>query len=116
MYLSCETRCDIAVVVGELSRHNFDPRIGHLGIAKRVLHYLKGTITLGITMGNDPAGHQSKDKYGPLGVVGYADINHACDPEDGKSITGYCFFLGGAIVIWCSLGAASGSVLFKTYF
>ena len=48
MYLSYGTYPDIAFVVGQLSRHNTDPQIGHLRIAKQVLRYLKGTITLGI--------------------------------------------------------------------
>lgn len=51
---------------------------------------------------NDPAGHQSEDKYGSFRVVGYADSNYAGDLEDKKSIIGYCFFIGGAIVTWCS--------------
>ena len=102
IYLSCGTRPDIAFVVGQLSRHNSDPRTGHLRIAKQVLRYMKGTITLGIEWGNDPAGHRSGGKYGELGVVGYADSSYAGDLEDRKSITGYCFFLGGAIVTWCS--------------
>lgn len=102
MYLSCETRPDIAFVVGQLSRHNSDPRIEHLRIAKQVLRYLKGTITLGIEWENDPAGHRLGGRYGELGMVGYADSSYAGDLEDRKSITGYCFFLGGAIVTWCS--------------
>ena len=48
MYLSCGTRPNIAFVVGQLSWHNSDPQMGHLRIAKQVLHYLKRTITLGI--------------------------------------------------------------------
>ena len=102
MYLSCGTRPDIAFVVGQLSRHNADPRIGHLRIAKQVLRYLKGTITLGIEWGNDPAGHRSGGKYGELGVVGYADSSYAGNLEDRKSIIGYYFFFGRAIVTWCS--------------
>ena len=57
MYLACETRPDIAFIVGQLSCQNLDPQIGHLRIAKQVLRYLKGTITLGI-WGNDTAGHR----------------------------------------------------------
>ena len=48
IYLGCGTRPDIAFEVGQLSPHNADPWIGHLCIAKQVLHYLKRTITLGI--------------------------------------------------------------------
>ena len=74
----------------------------NLRIAKQVLRYLKGTMTLGIEWGNDPAGHRSGGKYGEMGVVRYADSSYASDLEDRKSIAGYCFFLGKAIVTWCS--------------
>lgn len=98
MYLGCGARPDIAFVVGQLSWHNSDPRAGHLRIAKQVLIYLKGTITLGIMWGGDPADHLNK--YQPLGVVGYN--NFAGDANDRKSVTWYCFFIGGAITTWCS--------------
>ena len=48
----------------------------------------------------DPAVH--RERYSPLGVVGYADSSYAGDPEERKSVTGYCFFLGGGIIAWCS--------------
>ncbi len=44
MYLACGTRPDIALIVGLLSRHNADPRKGHLRAAKRVVRYLKRSI------------------------------------------------------------------------
>lgn len=56
---------------------------------------------MGIIWGKDPAGHQ-ENNYGSFGIVGYVDNSHAGDINNGKSITGYCFFLGGAITIWCS--------------
>ncbi len=37
IYLACGTRPDIAFVVGQLSRHNANPRKGHLRAAKRVV-------------------------------------------------------------------------------
>lgn len=76
-----------------------DPRAGNLRIAKQVLIYLKGTITLGIMWSGDPADHLNK--YQPLGVVGYADNNFAGDANDRKSVTWYCF-IGGATTTWCS--------------
>lgn len=87
IYLVCGTRPNIAFVVGQLSRHNSDPRSGHLRVAKQVLRYLKETITLGIVWGNDLADHLGK--YPPQGIVGYANSNFARDPEDRKSVTGY---------------------------
>ena len=102
MYLSCGTRPDIAFVVGQLSRHNSNPRVGHLRIPKQVLCYLKRTITIGIAWGNDPAGHRVGEKYREIGVVKYADSSYADDIEDRKSITEYYFFLGGGVITWCS--------------
>lgn len=50
---------------------------------------------LGITYGADEV------KPLPYGLTGYADSNYAGDPEDRKSVMGYCFFINGA-VSWCS--------------
>lgn len=40
------------------------------------------------------------EKYGLMGIVGYANNSYAGDPEDKKSITRYCFFLSKKIVTW----------------
>ena len=103
MYLSYRTRQDITIVVGQLSRHNSDPRAGHLCIAKYVLRYLKGMITLGIKWGKDLAGYWLGGKYVEFGIMEYIESSYAGDLEDKKSITGYYFFLEGAIVTWCSI-------------
>ena len=60
MYLNCKTHLDIAFIVGQLSRHNSDPRAGYLRIIKQVLRYLNRTITLGIKWGRDLVGYQSE--------------------------------------------------------
>lgn len=36
------------------------------------------------------------------GLVGYAYSNYAGDPEDRKSVMGYCFFFNGALATWSS--------------
>lgn len=101
MYLACGTRSDIAFVVGRLSKHNADPRKGHLRAAKRIVRYLKGTIHLELVYGQRPDG-SSSTLPAPYGLVGYGDSNFAGDPEDRKSVMGYCFFLNGAVVSWSS--------------
>lgn len=98
MYLACGTWPDIAFAVGQLSKHNADPRKGHLRAAKRVVRYLKGTMDMGLTFGR---GTNPRDPP-PYGLVGYADSNFAGDSEDRKSVMGYCFFLNGALVSWSS--------------
>lgn len=46
IYPSFETRPDITIVVGQLSCQNSNSRAGYLCIAKQVLFYFKGIITL----------------------------------------------------------------------
>lgn len=101
MYLACGTRPDIAFAVGQLSKHNADLRKGHLQVAKRVVRYLKRTMSLGLVYGRRPNSQQPRDPP-PYGLIGYADSNFARDPEDHKSVMGYCFFLNGAVVSWSS--------------
>ena len=97
MYLACGTKPDIAFAIGQLSRHNADPRRGHFRAAKRVVRYLKGTMNLGLIYGRTT----TRDSP-PYGLISYADSNFAGDPEDRKSVMGYCFFLNGAVVSWSS--------------
>lgn len=105
MYLSCGTRPDIAFVVGQLSKRNADPRVGHLKVAKRVVRYLKGTMHLGLMYGGTlQSDGQTLAPVAPppYGLVGYANSNYAGDPEDRKSVMGNCFYVNGAVVSWCS--------------
>ena len=81
MYLACGTRPDIAFIVGLLSRHNADPKKGHLRVAKRVVRYLKGTMQLGLVYGRTSDG-KSPTLPPPYGLIGYADNNFASDPKD----------------------------------
>ena len=77
MYLSCVTRPDIAFAVGQLSKRNGDPRLGHLKAAKRVLRYLKEMMHLRITC------EASEAKISPYGLVGYVDSNYAGNQPRG---------------------------------
>ncbi|XP_062104178.1 uncharacterized mitochondrial protein AtMg00810-like [Humulus lupulus] len=88
----CHTRPDIAYAVNKLSQFIQEPTTKHWRGAKRVLRYLKGTITHGIHIGlNDR-----------LSIVGDSDADWACCPDDRKSVAGYCVFLGDALVSWSS--------------
>lgn len=101
MYLACGTRPDIAFAVGRLSKHNADPQKSHLRAAKRVVRYLKGTIHLGLIYGQRQDG-SSLILSAPYGFIGYGNSNFAGDPEDRKSVMGYCFFFNGAVISWSS--------------
>ena len=80
MYLNCGTCPNIVFVVKRLSRHNLDPRVKHLQIAKQVLQYLRKTITFDIKSDKGCASHQSRleGKYSKLGV--HQEISCEADP------------------------------------
>lgn len=44
IYLACGMRPNIPFVIGQLSKHNADPRRKHPRATKRVIRYLKGTM------------------------------------------------------------------------
>ncbi|KAL0357411.1 UNVERIFIED_CONTAM: putative mitochondrial protein [Sesamum calycinum] len=64
-----------------------------------LLRYLKGTSTLGL--------------FSPvstfLHLCAYSDSDGASCPDTLRSITGYCIFLGGALVFWKSKKQATVS-------
>jgi len=68
------------------------PTIQHLGMVKRILQYLKGSIGCGIVMNNN--GHTN--------IMGYSDSDWAGNALDRRSTTGHCMFVGGNLVSWKS--------------
>jgi hypothetical protein len=94
MYLVSWTRPDIAFAVSQCARHMSNPGPSHVIAAKRILRYLKGTQDLGLTYRRGTAA--------PNQLYGYADADHAGDPEGRRSVTGYIVMLNGAAVSWQS--------------
>jgi hypothetical protein len=92
MYAMTCTRPDIAYSVSKLSRFLCNPGNSHWQAAKRVLRYLKGTPTHGITY---------RRGHGRPILVGYADADHAMGCS-AKSTSGYVFLSGGAAISWRS--------------
>ena len=86
------TRPDIAFAVSLVSQYMHAPTIQHLGMVKRILRYLKGSIGRGIVMRNN--GHTN--------IMGYSDSDWAGNALDRRSTTGYCMFVGGNLVSWKS--------------
>nr|KYP46081.1 Retrovirus-related Pol polyprotein from transposon TNT 1-94 [Cajanus cajan] len=68
------------------------PRDSHWQAAKRILRYIKGTLTEGIFY----------DKDIDVNLVGYTDSDWAGDIETRKSTPGYAFNLGSGTVSWSS--------------
>ena len=85
IYLACGIRPDIAFVVGQLSRHNADPRRGYIQVAKKVTRYLCSIMEMGFV-------YRRKIKKcipkNPLlyGLSSFVDSNFASNFEDQKSV------------------------------
>ena len=92
MYATIGTRPDLAFTVTHLSQFNSKPSATHLGAAKRVLRYLKGTRTLPLIY---PFG-------APLVLEGFTDSDHAACRDTRKSVSGYIFQLANCTISWRS--------------
>ena len=95
MYLMTNTRPDICYIVSFLSQFMVNPTFAHLVLAKRVLRYLKYTLTKGLTFVKSSDGSA---------IVGYCDSDWG-GSLDRHSISGYCYVLNkkGPLISWrCS--------------
>ena len=90
LYLSSNTRPDIAYAVGVLTRFMAAPTVVHLKAANHVLRYLAGTRDIGICY---------KGRGEPL-LEAFCDADHAGDLDTRRSTTGILFILNGGAVSW----------------
>ena len=94
IYCMSATRPDLCYVVTKLSQHMAKPTKAHLGMAKQVLRYIKGTLDYALKF-------QKSDV--PLELSGFCDSDWGAS-EDRRSITGYGFHLSdeGPLISWKS--------------
>jgi hypothetical protein len=85
---------DISFAVSQLSQFLTKPTATHMAAARRVLRYLKGTITLSII-------YQFQFPSN-IDIFGFTDASWAGDKNDRKSVTGYLFMIAGGLVSWTS--------------
>ncbi|XP_027338193.1 uncharacterized protein LOC113852144 [Abrus precatorius] len=84
------TRPDVAFSINKLCQYMHRPLESHWKFVKRVIIYLKGTITHGLV-------------YSPsenLHLTRHCDSNWASDSTDMRSTSGHCVFLGNNIIFW----------------
>ncbi|XP_052488061.1 uncharacterized mitochondrial protein AtMg00810-like [Gossypium raimondii] len=91
LYLTA-IRPDILFAMSMLSRFIHCCNQQHYKAGKRVLRYIKGTLSHGI--------HFSRAKE--LKLIGYTDSDWAGSKDDMKSTSGYSFTLGSAMICWSS--------------
>jgi hypothetical protein len=69
-----------------------DPREPHLALIKRILRYIKGSLSAGHHLGTRPIGQ----------LTAYSDTDWAGCPDTRRSTSGFCIFLGDNLVSWSS--------------
>ena len=75
-----------------ISRFMEVPTMTHWNAAKRILHYIKGTLGYGLFY------HPCDD----FKLVGYCDSGWASNSNDRKSTIGFIFFMGNTAFTWNS--------------
>ena len=86
------TRPDISFAVQQVSQFMHSPRHLHMAAVRRIIRYLKGTSHRGLFF---PA-HTS------LTLLAYSDADWAGCPDTRRSVSGWCMFLGPALISWKS--------------
>ncbi|MFV0960695.1 Ty1/Copia family ribonuclease HI, partial [Klebsiella pneumoniae] len=90
------TRPNIAYAVNQASQFMHAPTDCHMESVKRILRYLKGTVGDGLRYTCD------KDYDSGHHLTTYSDADWAGDPDERRSVSGYCVFIGQNVVTWSS--------------
>ena len=86
------SRPDIMFSVCICARFQSCPKESHLGLVKRIIRYVKGSLDLGLWYPNNTQ----------FDLVGYCDADFAGSLTDRKSTSGTCQLLGMSLVSWFS--------------
>ncbi|OIW12051.1 hypothetical protein TanjilG_24475 [Lupinus angustifolius] len=89
------TRPDLAFSVNKVCQYMSNPLEHHWTAVKRILRYLQGSLTLGIQL-------RPASPHCSLSITAFCDADWASDPDDRKSVSGACLFVGPNIVTWWS--------------
>lgn len=86
-------RPEIGYSVNKVCQFMSQPLLEHWKAVKRILCYLKGTISYGLHLQPAP----SSEKYS---LTAYCDADWASDIDDKRSTFGACIFFGSNLVSW----------------
>jgi len=84
------TRLDISYAVHQVSQFMSSPRHLHFAAVHRIIRYLKGSSTCGLFF----------PKASSLQLMAYSDVDWAICSDTRRSTTGWCMFLGDALISW----------------
>lgn len=90
-YLSL-TRPDLAFAFNKVCQYMSHPTEDHWSAVKRILRYLKHTIHHGLLL------HRTTT----FSLQAFSDADWASCPDDRRSTTGYCIYLGRNLISWSS--------------
>ena len=100
LYLTTNTRPDIAFAVSQVACFNSAPKQSHAAAVKMIVRYLKGTTAKGIIF--KPTGTYKVDCYVDADFTGL----HGRDPQEmptsARSRTSYIMFFSGCPLLWKS--------------
>ncbi|KAJ4746261.1 Gag/pol [Rhynchospora pubera] len=86
------TRPEIAFPVNKCSQFMHSPTTTHWIAVKRILRYLKGTLDHGLLFKTSS----------PLTLHAYSDSDWAGCPDDRRSTSAFCIYLGSNLISWSS--------------
>ncbi|KAK5666022.1 hypothetical protein QVD99_8737 [Batrachochytrium dendrobatidis] len=99
MYAMVATRPDLGAAIGLVSRYLHKSNDSHWTAVKRILRYVKHSISYSLVLGGDS----------PT-LTGYCDADWAGDVDSRKSTSGYAFFIGNGCISWRSTKQTSVAV------
>jgi hypothetical protein len=100
LYLSNNSRPDIAFAVHQCARFSHAPKQSHALAVKSIGRYLLRTPTEGLIL--QPSGDLAIDCYVDADFAGLWSYEHDQNPLCVKSRTGYLITIGGCPLTWCS--------------
>jgi hypothetical protein len=100
LYLSTNTRCDIAFAVSQVARFSSNPKQWHATAIKSIIRYLKRTKDQGMIL--HPSGQLNLDLYVDADFCGLFRHEDDAVVDSARSRTGYVILLSGFPLIWKS--------------
>lgn len=86
------TRPDVAFPVNRVCQFLQNPTNLHLVAVKRILCYLKGTVSIGLSI----------NKSASTLLIAFSDADWAGCPDDRRSTSGFAVFFGANLISWSS--------------
>lgn len=84
------TRPDIAFSVNKVSQYMHNPTTNHWAAVKRILRYLNGSSSQGLTLRPDSS----------FSLHAYCDADWVGCPDDRRSTSGFCIYFGSNLISW----------------